>query len=257
MGYKFSKNILDFVLARRHETGGFAAAPTLPPSVEDTYLALRILEHLLPQAEDEVYALIHDPSLAQFLLDPEEREEWHAKTGFHYVYSCRAAGIVHDREWVRQFVSDLLGDTGDLAEHFYCARMLQEIEDPPFKDFFPTGWRSAKELWMNLVLADGDLGKLGTDRDDLLAWIRSCQNPDGGFGFLPGTTSYMDNVHTCLRVLALLKAAPSDPPAARRFILSAWTKNGGFARKNGGAPFLDATWHAVASLSLLQERDVR
>ena len=258
MGYKFPEKILDFVLARRHETGGFGAAPTLPPSVEDTYFALRILQYLLPQAEDEVSAIIHEPSLAQFLLDPEEREEWHAKTGFHYVYCCWVAGITLDRGWVRQFLSDRLGDSTGFADHFYCVRMMKEIPDPPladplppFKDHFPTHWRSAKELWIALVLAGGQPEKLGTSKDDLLTWIKSCQNPDGGFGFLPGTTSYMENVHTCLQILALLKATPLDPAGATRFILNAWTRSGGFARKNGGAPFLDATWHAVASLSLL------
>lgn len=247
----FRKKILDFVLARRDATGGFGAAPTLPPSVEDTYLALRILEHLLPQAEDEISTLIHDSSLVRFLLDPEDKEEWHAKTGYHYVHCCRLAGIVPDREWGVEFVAERLRESTGLADHFYCVRMLQEIDGKPFNDAIPIQWRSAKELWIALVLADGHPGKLEAGRDDLITWIRACQNPDGGFGFLPGTTSYMENVHSCLRALAILKACPSDPAGASRFILSAWTRSGGFARKNGGAPFLDATWHAVASLSLL------
>jgi hypothetical protein len=251
MGDMFHKKILDFVLARRDATGGFGAAPTLPYSVADTYLALRILEHLLPRAGGEVSPLLHDPSLVQFLQDPEDREEWHAKTGYHYVYCCRVAGIVPDREWIRQFISDRLRESTGLADHFYCVRMLREIENEPFNDSIPIRWRSAKELWMALVLADGHPRKLEAGRDDLITWIRACQNPDGGFGFLPGTTSYMENVHSCLRALAMLKAGPSDPAGASRFILSAWTRSGGFARKNGGAPFLDATWHAVASLSLL------
>ncbi len=248
------KKILGFVLARRHEKGGFGAAPTLPPSVEDTYLALRILEHLFPRGGDEVTHLTHDPALVKFLLDPEDRKEWHAKTTFHYVYCCKMAGIVPDTKWARQFASDRLRGSTGLAEHFYSVRLLQEIDDKPFNDSIPIRWRSAKELWMGLVLAGGQPEKLAAGRAELLAWIRACQNPDGGFGFLPGTTSYMENVHSCLQALALLKAGPEDPAGAEKFILSAWTKSGGFARKNGGAPFLDATWHAVASLSLLQKR---
>jgi hypothetical protein len=261
MGDMFHKKVLEFVLVRRDERGGFGAAPTLPPSVEDTYLALRILQHLAPHAEDEVSAVIHHPSLAQFLRDTEDRGEWSFKTGFHYVYCCRLAGIVPDREWIRKFVSDRLEDSTGLADHFYCVRMMKEIphplfEDPltSFKDFFPIQWRSAKELWMALVIAGDQPERLDTDRDNLLSWLRSCQNPDGGFGFLPGTTSFMENVHTCLRILALLEAAPLNPAGAERFIMNAWTKGGGFARKNGGAPFLDATRHAVASLSILGDR---
>jgi len=254
----FHKKILGFVLARRHQTGGFAQAPSLPPSVEDTYLALRIVELLLPRVGDEASAVIRDPSLARFLLDPEEKEGWHAKTGFHYVYCCQASGMAPDGGWIKQFISDHLENSTGLEEHFYLARMVQLIKDPPLeksltflKNPFPIRWRSAKELHMALVLVDGHLEKLRADRDALITWVRSCQNPDGGFGFLPGTTSYMENVHTCLRLLTLLKAEPPDHSGALRFILRAWTTSGGFARKNGGAPFLDATWHALASLFLL------
>lgn len=261
MGNMSHRKTLDFVLARRHERGGFGAAPTLPPSVEDTYLALRILQCLATQAGDEVFALIHAPSLARFLENPEDKEEWHAKTGYHYVYCCRVAGIVPDRAWVTQFITDRLTDGPDFADHFFCARMVKELQGPPFEDpgislkaCFPIRWRSAKELWMALFIAGGQPEKLDTNRDSLLSWVRSCQNPDGGFGFLPRTTSYMENVHACLRTLALLKAPPSDPVGVTRFILRALTGTGGFARKKGGAPFLDSTWHAVAALSLLGDR---
>jgi len=257
----FHKKVLEFVLARRQGTGAFGAAPTLPPSVEDTYLALRTLQCLAPRAGDEVSAVIHDPSLAQFLRNPEDREEWHPKTGFHYAYCCRLTGIVPDGKWVTQFISDRLTNFSGLADHFFCLRMMKEIPGPPFenpltffKDFFPIRWRSARELWMALVIAGGQPEKFDTNRDNLLSWLRSCQNPDGGFGFLPGTTSYMENVHACLRSLTLLQAAPLNPAGADRFIMNAWTKGGGFARKNGGAPFLDATWHAVAALSILGDR---
>jgi prenyltransferase beta subunit len=147
-----------------------------------------------------------------------------------------------------------------LADRFYRTRIIKEIPGtlsekaaPPSIDPFPMHFRTAKELWMSLGLAEGRPERLNTDRRSLLTWIRSCQNPDGGFGFLPGTTSYMENVHTCLRVLALLNAAPLDHARARQFILNAWTRSGGFARKSGGAPFLDATWHAVGSLSILEK----
>jgi hypothetical protein len=49
-----------------------------------------------------------------------------------------------------------------------------------------------------------------------------------------------------------LSSAPLSPDMARDFILWCKTRGGGFARKPGAAPFLDATFHAVASLSLLQ-----
>jgi prenyltransferase beta subunit len=256
----FQRKILDFISARRHKTGGFGAAPTLPPSIEDTYLSLRILRFLRPHLDNEVNSLMHHPSLVHYLVDPQEGEEWYARTWYHYVYCCRTVGAELNREAISRFLVHRSKGAMFLADRFYCSRMLKELPDTypairalSLKAQLSFRWRTAKELWMVLHLAEGDHEKLQTGRNDILSWVRACQNPDGGFGFLPGTTSFMENVHTCLRVLALLKAPPPNPGGARRFILSAWTRSGGFARKNGGAPFLDATWHAVGSLSILEK----
>ena len=47
--------VIEFVMTRyRKDRGGFAAAPSLPPSVEDTYFALRILETLQPFSESSI-----------------------------------------------------------------------------------------------------------------------------------------------------------------------------------------------------------
>jgi prenyltransferase beta subunit len=254
----FRKKVLDFVSVRRHKTGGFGAAPTLPPSIEDTYLSLRILRFLRPHLRNEVNSLIHHPSLAHYLVDPQEREEWHARTWYYYVYCCRIVGAALNREAIQRFLVHRSEGSISLADRFYCTRMLKALPDISLaipalslKEQFPFHWRTAKELLMVLHLAEGDHEKPQTGRKGILSWAQACQNPDGGFGFLPGTTSYMENVHACLRVLALLKSAPSDPAGARRFILRAWTRSGGFARKSGGAPFLEATWHATGSLSIL------
>ena len=48
---------------------------------------------------------------------------------------------------------------------------------------------------------------------------------------------------------------PVDLANARAFIISSQTGGGGFARSPGAAPFLDASWHGVASLHLLEEME--
>jgi len=253
----FQEKIVDFVLARRHEKGGFGAAPTLPPSVEDTYLSLRILQQLPLQEKPEAAAVIGDPSLAQFLQDPHDSEQWLARTGFHYAYCCRIAHVKPDAAWAKQFVSNRLQDVRGLAGAFYCSRMITTLsawfpELPPFSLKSGTiPWRTARDVRMALFLADGQPRKLHADRKHLVVWLRSCQNPDGGFGFTPSTTSYLENVHACLQALAMLKETSRNPSGAASFIRNSWSKDGGFARKKGGAPFLESTWHAVASLSLL------
>lgn len=112
-------------------------------------------------------------------------------------------------------------------------------------------WRSTKELWLKLELVPLTGRTEMLDTKKAIQWARACQNPDGGFGFYPGSTSFTENCHLCLRILKRLGASPIDPLAVKDFIMGCRTATGGFARKNGSAPFLDATWNAIASLALL------
>ena len=91
--------------------------------------------------------------------------------------------------------------------------------------------------------------------ENLTKWLQRSQNGDGGFGFFPGTTSFIENCHATLAALSLLGARPVDLAEARSFIISSQTGGGGFARSPGAAPFLDASWHGIASLRLLEEME--
>jgi hypothetical protein len=92
------------------------------------------------------------------------------------------------------------------------------------------------------------------DRKALVSWLHACQNPDGGFGYMPGTTSFMENNYYSLRSLRLLEDRAPLQEDVLAFVLRAQGKGGGFARRNGAAPFLDATWHAVATIALVVSR---
>jgi prenyltransferase beta subunit len=118
-------------------------------------------------------------------------------------------------------------------------------------DYAPARWRTAAELWMILYLTNPKRTNRPAQGTDLFAWLQACQNNDGGFGFLPRTASFIENCHTCLRALAFLNAFPLDPGGCHAFIAACRTGSGGFARIHGATAFLDATWHAVASRSLL------
>jgi len=98
-------------------------------------------------------------------------------------------------------------------------------------------------------------GRRGEEAEELAGWLQRSQNGDGGFGFFPGTTSFIENCHAALAALSLLGARPLDPANARAFLLSCQTGGGGFGRSPKAAPFLDASWHGVASLRLLAEME--
>jgi len=247
-----TKGIMAFVEARRKETGGYRATPKLPATVEDTYLALRILEEL----GDGSY--LNDSALKDYLSQVAETDWVTARTTFHVLYACRLAGMSVDEDRTTAFLKRRLREPLDLVERYYCARILREVlkitNDITGKianDLALARWRTAAELWMILYLADRKQINRMPHRTNLIAWLQACQNGDGGFGFLPETTSYIENCHTCLRALALLNAAPLDPEGCRAFIAACRTGSGGFARIHGATAFLDATWHTVAGLALL------
>jgi hypothetical protein len=104
-----------------------------------------------------------------------------------------------------------------------------------------------------------------TDRGTLIEWLRSRQQPDGGFleqadfyngKELPGgSQSLLEATYWAIRSLQLLGSEINDPEAAARFIHSKLSKNGGYDAYEysfGGAPeSLYTTYWALASLKVL------
>lgn len=251
--------VVEFVLSRWQASGGFGFVPTLPASVEDTYHALRILEMLLPHSESEIGELKENPRLEAFLDRKEDKEAWSLKTAYQYLYACGFCGYQADEAWVKRFLQNRITAASSLSDQYYLARIhrgfpaasrvnwADGLMSPPMD-----AWETAEDLWMQLYLHEGSPAPLHTTRDELIRWLRACQAPDGGFGGLPETTSFIENSHWCLNALAFLGARPRFPDEARAFIFRCRTRRGGFARKGGGAPFLYATWHAVAALTTLR-----
>jgi prenyltransferase beta subunit len=252
------EGVLAFVMARRQESGGFGFAPTVPASVEDTYYALRILDTVLPGSE-QFTEIARDPILKAYLTRAEGKETWSPRTAYQYLFLCGLCGSKPDQGWLERFMVERLKGTLSLRDRYYFLKILKECGDAPLmgrdalvKEGEANRWRTARDLWMCFYLHGGSPEALQTTREAITKWAQECQNPDGGFGFLPGTTSFVENGHYCLRVLSSLEENPLSLDKARDFILRGKTSGGGFARKNGAAPFLDSTWHAVASLSLLR-----
>jgi hypothetical protein len=250
-----SEGVLAFVMARRQKSGGFGFVPTVPASVEDTYHALRILEAIKPVSEKGLDALGQDSRLNDFLVRAEGKETWTIKTAYHHVFCCTFRGMVPDESWLKKLLGSWPNQTHTLADHYYASRLQDCVPqmDLTLGENRPISWRSSRELWMLLYLSGGVSEGFHAAEVDLLQWLRSCQNPDGGFGFVPGSTSFVENSHWCLRALSLLHSKPLWPDLATDFVLRCRTANGGFARKHGAAPFLYATWHAVASLAALSK----
>jgi len=252
-----------FVLARRKKTGGFSATPSLPATVEDTYHALNILGLALQYGAEaaDLADIISDITLHTYLESRRKTLPAGARTFFQLLSSCRTAGLELDRDAVEKSVLQRLRTSATLEDWYYYTRILAEVlekditrlsEEAHGRNISGGGWRSVDEAWMHLYLSRTTVhADLPMPASELIAWFRDCQNGDGGFGFFPRTTSFVENCHAVLRALAFLGVKPSYPGHALSFLMYCRTKSGGFGRSLRAAPFLDTTWHALAGMECL------
>jgi prenyltransferase beta subunit len=258
---------IPFVMARRKESGGFGATPRLPATVEDTYYALKILDLALQYGamDDGGYDPFGDESLRAYLSACLLKLPAGAGTRFQLLWCCRSAGLHVDRRSVTRTVAVGLRSSAIPDDWYYQVRILREILGVHARDVTgipdPTrvmadAWRTVSEAWMRLCLAHMLQCPPPLPTSKLIALFQDSQNGDGGFGFFPGTTSFVENCYASLRALAFLKVKPLDPTRAFRFLAGCQTISGGFGRSSKAAPFLNATWHALAALTALNPRQM-
>lgn len=249
--------LVEFVAVRRKESGGYGATRRLPATVEDTYEAVGLLSAVAAYASAPV-APADDGALADYLARVQDRPWLGLATTFQLLATCRRLGVAVDLARLRRYADAAFVGAPGLETSYFVARLAQEVagEDPvswlgAAPDLALPERRSVGQVRM-LVAAKGLLGQPVGERRTLVSWLQESQNGDGGFGFFPGTTSFIENCHSALAALFLLGAQPAEPEAARAFVVSCQTGRGGFARNPKAAPFLDASWHAIRSLALLE-----
>jgi prenyltransferase beta subunit len=89
------------------------------------------------------------------------------------------------------------------------------------------------------------------DRAAAARWLRSCQNPDGGFGTVPGLLSDMDSTFRAVEALALLGEKPSNVDACARWVLSCHNADGGYSVEPPWHSNVAWTYMALAALKHL------
>jgi hypothetical protein len=250
--------VVSYVAKRRKVTGGYGATLRLPATIEDTFEAVAISRDLAMLAPGTT--LPHppqaDPELHGYLGEAQRRAWPGLRTTCQLIRTCLFLGLPVDLERAQNYTASHRAGNTDLHTAYYTALIDNAIRPthpahpaeitPPLPSH-PT----VREVRMYLTLRSLDGGNPPADHDELLVWLRRCQNGDGGFGFFPGTTSFIENSHHGLAALTMLGAAPDEPEEAQRFVLSCQTGRGGFGRSLRAAPFLDSTWHGLASLRLL------
>ena len=251
------KLIIKFISDRKKEDGGFAQAPSLPHTIEDTFHAISILQQIQRHTNSNIInKLINADNTINYLTHLLKTQWCNIKTFFQLAYSCKAAGMDLDIDILKARVKKYFTKTNknNICSYYYGIMLFNIINEKftfPFKNtlIIQNDRYTSKEVLMLIMVRK--YYNLPVDIGHLSTWLKKCQTCDGGFGFYPGTTSYIENCHFCLKALSLIGSEPIDIAGVYNFILACQTKSGGFGRKNNAAPFLDATWHAIAGLSIL------
>ncbi len=249
------KKLLSFVRERHKATGGYGATRLLPATIEDTYYAvgtLRILKELVPELER---APLLEESDVEFLEDKWRAGEIDFRGAYQLWCLLSWAGIRPTEAVVQGFVQANLYRLHNLEAFCYAALLCRLASLP-----LPFDWKDLPSLSLDPVVKELRYWLILQRRifrqavpKKWVSWLQNCQNGDGGFGFRPGTTSFVENTHYALEGLSLLKASPRHKEAVEAFLQACQKPGGGFSRRPGAAPFLDATWHALAAMALLDQ----
>jgi hypothetical protein len=238
--------LIEFVFLRYKDDGGFAAFPSLPSTIEDTFYAvdmLKKLHYLAPDVNpvsrispDKIRDFIRAHATGQAPLTARLRYYLDRIGSICNLPPHSTCGVDFGHEKIISF-----------ADRYYLAALKSAA--PAAADIPPPDLDhcTCKDVYYYVLLrpkADQAQGKT------LVNWLQRCQNYDGGFGFYPGTTSFIENCDYCLTALAVLGERPLDTASARRFIFACQCAAGGFSRNIKAVPFLESTWHAVNIFNL-------
>jgi hypothetical protein len=98
---------------------------------------------------------------------------------------------------------------------------------------------------------------LEVETEEAVSWVQATQSYDGGFGFLPGSTSFLENVYSALDSLQMLNSVPLDTQGCEDFVLACRSKEGAFGRQLMALPSLEHSLLAVRSLKIINAMRIR
>lgn len=261
---KFVEEVFNFFMVRRRETGGFAATPLSPPTIEDTFFTLETIEVLKELSKTSIS---YDPSedealknwLKHVLMDfalykRSPKILWYLLKLYKTVFKDDPLRM--EVEYLRLFSKKV--NFYGVERVYYLIKIIKflNLDIGPLQ--INLDFNTVRDLYILLwIYKNNFIPSLGVDIDRILTWLNRCYNPDGGFGFLPGTTSYIENTYFALRCYNLLEINPPKLLSIKEFVFSCYEGKGGFSRKPGGTVFLESSYYGVRCIKLLLDLSLR
>jgi len=246
--------VISFVLSREAAEGGFSFAQTTPRTLDDTYYALRTLE-LLGYDYQSQKTLEYIKGIWIDRFTP-------AKIVYQATYLFRLLHTDCHSRLADLIALKLSSSDYSLKDLYFLLSSLRYLHSAPKINPMLRSQITRLSI-LDLRTMDNVLRQLllmhqlhiPFDRTTYVEWIKRSQNGDGGFGFYPGTTSFLENTYYALKALSVLGSEPVDLQGCREFVQSCQASNGGFGRQSITVPQLNSTYHAMFSLLRLEKME--
>ncbi|MEM3616847.1 MAG: prenyltransferase/squalene oxidase repeat-containing protein [Candidatus Bathyarchaeia archaeon] len=266
------KRVVDYVVSRQNEDGGYTFCQGTESNAQDTYYGLAILDLLsfsFPNVEKTV------KWLRSFAPD----------NLYSHYYVAKALKLCHeepDEKRLKKFVLSLpvvMGDFGtvdvyaEVASEFLSVLMAVELANIigvevnhekiigwllSFKNndggFGAYGHSNLNSTY-HAVASLFNLGYSAKLLMETLDYVRACEKPYGGFTVVPNaSTPYMEHIYYGASTLNLLGESLRYPKQTAELVLKCQNANGGFARSDLGISTFEDTFYAVSILKMIEEQ---
>lgn len=270
-----TNSFFEYIRQLETKEGGFSIGQLVPPSIDDTYFAVMsilILVKYSNEAQKYYTHLKKNKKLLRYLKDYTMPPTTKIKLAYRYISLCKVFNIegpayryrdqddgisIEDLYYIRlmerlsmnevlyeETVEDL---KSGIEENSLDIMKLSSFAHDPIKGKYIDTVYQASFLFYRYWIEDK------RKRSELHDWFRMCQNPDGGYGFYPRTTSYMDNCYWAYKAYKVFGITPTYPEKLLDFILSCRTKTGGLGRRNGTVPSPEYTYYGLCWLEVLEK----
>ena len=241
--------VIQYLKDHESTEGGFSFVLDLFPNIEDTYHAVRTFQLLKVNIDRN--------KMANYLKSIPWEQFGFPRMVYMLLYLHLSVGIDLPPQLIELLKKDwsrfqILG-----AQYF--SDEIQKLLNQPLRPLLTLSpfQFSRQENLQSLRKKVSVLLNRGVafEKQEIIRWVQLSQNGDGGFGFYPVTTSFMENAYCALEILSKLNSPPLETHTCREYILNCQTRSGGFGRAPMSFPFIESTFQAVAGLFLLEKME--
>jgi len=248
---KERNSLIKFIYSREQPEGGFSFSHMTPPTLEDTYFALRLLEELDQRS-------VNKPTVSYIQsLSPVDmhlpKHLYQLTTIYRIAHLQNQINLLQQTIFTRPKIN-----LNTLADFYYTVltkellhmlitingheyQLLTSVENQPVKSI---------EEYHQLITLMKKI-QIPFKSDEYSQRIRAVQNHDGGFGLVLHSTSYLEPTYHALQALKELHAAPGNTDECERFVYSCMTQISGFGRQITTVPSIEYSYYGVVSLKII------